>query len=170
MTRQLIESLPDEQDTAAASIDIVETQLAVLVRALEAIRLQRPDVPSQALDRAVYLLLRTLEVSGASTVNALADALGVDPSTAARQVTAMKRKGLVSTQPDPRDRRALLVSPTANGLQQMRSMRQARHDRIADLLDAWPPEEQAVLARMLTRFNDSIVRNRLQSPSVPQRR
>ena len=161
MTRQLIESLPDERDTAAATIDIVETQLALLVRALEAVRLRRPDAPSQALDRAVYLLLRTLEVSGASTVNALADALDLDPSTAARQVAAMKRKGLVSTQPDPRDGRAVLVTPTTHGLQQMRRMQQARRDRLAELLDEWPPEEQVALGRVLRRLNDSIVRKRL---------
>src|SRR5260370_38287761 len=68
MTRQLIESLPDERDTAAATIDIVETQLALLVRALEAGRLRSPDAPGPALDRAGYLLLRALGVSGPSTV------------------------------------------------------------------------------------------------------
>jgi DNA-binding MarR family transcriptional regulator len=157
MTRQMIESLADERDTAAATIDIVETQLARLVRALEAVRLRRPDAPSQALDRAVYLLLRTLDVSGSSPVNALAEALDLDPSTAARQVTAMKRKGLIRTDRDPRDGRAVLVTPTTEGLQQMRRMRQARRERIAELLDEWPPEEKVVLARVLTRLNDSIV-------------
>jgi DNA-binding MarR family transcriptional regulator len=157
MTRQMIESLPDERNTAAATIDIVETQLARLVRALEAVRLRRPDAPSQALDRAVYLLLRTLDVSGSSPVNALAEALDLDPSTAARQVTAMKRKGLVRTDRDPRDGRAVLVTPTTEGLQQMRRMRQARRERIAELLDEWPTEEKVVLARVLTRLNDSIV-------------
>jgi DNA-binding MarR family transcriptional regulator len=157
MTRQMIEFLADERDTAAATIDIVETQLARLVRALEAVRLRRPDAPSQALDRAVYLLLRTLDVSGSSPVNALAEALDLDPSTAARQVTAMKRKGLIRTDRDPRDGRAVLVTPTTEGLQQMRRMRQARRERIAELLDEWPPEEKVVLARVLTRLNDSIV-------------
>ncbi len=161
MTRRMIESLPAERQSAAATLGIVETQLALLVRALEAVRLQRPDAPSQALDRAVYLLLRTLEVSGASPVNVLAEGLGLDPSTAARQVTAMKRKGLVNTERDPGDRRAVLVSPTPDGLRQMRRMQQARRERIAELVGEWPSDEQAALARVLTRLNDSIVRKRL---------
>jgi DNA-binding MarR family transcriptional regulator len=158
MTRQMIEAPADERATASATIDIVETQLARLVRALEAVRLRRPDAPSQALDRAVYLLLRTLDVSGSSPVNALAEALDLDPSTAARQVTAMKRKGLVSTQRDPRDGRAVLVTPTSEGLYQMRRMQHARRARIAEILREWPADEKVVLARMLTRLNDSIVR------------
>jgi DNA-binding MarR family transcriptional regulator len=111
-------------------------------------------------------MLRTLNASGPVTVIALAVQLGLDPSTAARQVTAMKEKGLVSTRPDPRDRRAVLVSPTTDGLQQMREMQQARRASIADLVADWQPDERAAFADLLTRFNESIRQKRLQAPQT----
>jgi DNA-binding MarR family transcriptional regulator len=171
MIEQTIEDLSAGPDTDGAAeakasdgetLAAVETQLAVLVRSLELVRRQARNRPSQALDRAVYLMLRTLDASGPSMVIALAALLGLDPSTAARQVAAMRDKGLVNTGSDPRDGRAVLVSPTAHGLQQMRDVRQARQNSIADLIADWPPDEQAALARVLTRLNESIREKRLQ--------
>ena len=83
-------------------LDEIELATAVLTRNFELLR-RRSDVYTD-LDRAEYLLLRTLEDLGPVGISALAAALGVDASTAGRQLTAMQAKGLVERTPAPTDR------------------------------------------------------------------
>jgi DNA-binding transcriptional ArsR family regulator len=75
-------------------LEAIEIASAVLMRNFELLR-RRSDIYAE-LDRSEYLLLRALQQTGPADIGMLAAALGLDPSTAGRQVAAMQRKGLVS--------------------------------------------------------------------------
>jgi DNA-binding MarR family transcriptional regulator len=132
----------------------VERQTAILARHFEL--LYRRTGIHDGLDRAEYLLLRALDDSGPMRINALATQLGLDPSTAGRQVAVLRAGGLVEREPDPADRRCTVVTPTAEGLRRMRDVRALRTEFVADLLDDWSDEDLRTFEAILGKYNGSI--------------
>ncbi|MGN6332053.1 MAG: MarR family winged helix-turn-helix transcriptional regulator [Motilibacteraceae bacterium] len=139
---------------AADPLDVIELQSAVLVRHFELLR-RRSDV-YQELERAEYLLLRTLDDVGPTDICGLAARLGVDQSTAGRQVTTMTERGLVRREPSAADRRRAVVSLTAEGRRLMGTVRERRRAATAELLHGWSDEDLALLGAMFHRYNDAV--------------
>jgi DNA-binding MarR family transcriptional regulator len=136
------------------ALDVIEVATAMLMRNFELLRRRGTGVGE--LDRADYLLLRTLSALGPSDICGLAAALGLDPSTAGRQVSAMAAKGLIERSPSPTDRRRSVISPTETGLARMNTTRIARRTLSADLLADWPEEDLRTLGEMFSRYNRSV--------------
>lgn len=135
-------------------LDVVEMQSAVLVRNFELLR--RRGKVYRELDGAEYLLLRTLEERGPLDIGTLAAALGLDPSTAGRQVGQMYSAGLVSREPGPGDRRRSIVAATTAGRDAAEAVRRRRRASIADLLAGWSEDDVRTLGGMFTRYNDAV--------------
>jgi DNA-binding MarR family transcriptional regulator len=140
----------------AELLDVIEVASAMLVRNFELLR-RRSDVYSE-LDRAEYLLLRILDQAGPSDICGLAAALGVDPSTAGRQVVAMESKALVHRAPADADRRRTIITPTAEGHSRMLATRARRSQVTAELLADWSDEELRTLGAMFSRYNEALAR------------
>jgi DNA-binding MarR family transcriptional regulator len=132
----------------------VERQTAVLIRHFEMFY-RRTEI-HDSLDRAEYLLLRALDEAGAMNINALASRLGLDPSTAGRQVAVLQKAGLVVRTPDAADRRCSVISPTEEGLTLMRHVRKLRTETVAELLTDWSDEDLQTLETILEKYNDSV--------------
>ncbi|MFI9387293.1 MarR family winged helix-turn-helix transcriptional regulator [Kutzneria sp. NPDC052558] len=147
-------------DTAQA-LDVLELATAVLNRNFELLR-RRTEVYKE-LDRSEYLLLRTLDEIGPADVSTLAGALGLDPSTAGRQVTTMRTRELVTKIHDTADRRRCIIAPTEQGLELMELTRQRRLAVSAELLADWTPEELHTFAELLTRHNDAVAARYLKA-------
>lgn len=139
------------------AVQVIEVQGAVLVRNFELLR-RRGD---SDLDRAGYLLLRALEALGPSDINTLAAALGLDPSTAGRQVAAMQAAGLVRRGCAPDDRRRAIVAATADGRRRMAAASKRRRKRTAELLADWSEADLRTLADMFTRYNAAVAQRYL---------
>lgn len=89
-------------------------------------------------DRTAYVLLSELDHGGAQRVSDLAGSLGVDVSTASRQLHELVASGLVRRKPDPEDGRAALLELTRSGAAELAAAREARHqvlDRAMATLD-----------------------------------
>lgn len=87
----------------------------------------------------------------------LADLVSVEPITICRMVDRLEALGLVERRPDPNDRRARLIHMTETarpGLERMRSVAQAL---FAEVLDGVPPEEEAILFRVLGRIHSNLL-------------
>jgi DNA-binding MarR family transcriptional regulator len=140
-------------------LDVVEKATAQLTRNFEMLR-RRSDIYSE-LDKAGYLLLRTLEEMGPTDIGSLAAAIGLDPSTAGRQVAVMQEKGLVDRAPDPADRRRSIISPTGEGHRRMVGTRCRRRGAMGELLSDWSDEDLSTLGRMLTRYNHAVAQRYL---------
>jgi DNA-binding MarR family transcriptional regulator len=139
------------------SLDLVETEMAVLARVLEG--LHRRSEIYRDLDRAGYLIARTLETTGPVSINGLASALGLDATTVTRQVATMEDARLVLRRTDPNDGRVSLISLSQNGRRTMRAVQLARRERIATLLNDWTENDRRDLGRLLARFNDELSRD-----------
>lgn len=141
------------------AFEVIEVQAALLARNFELLR--RRDSGGEELDRAEYLLLRTLETVGANHITVLADALGLDPSTAGRQVATMVDHGLVERRVDEEDRRRSVVAVTAVGRRRMRTTSHLRGRRTRELLGDWSETDLRRLGEMFTRYNQAVARKHL---------
>jgi DNA-binding MarR family transcriptional regulator len=138
-------------------LDLIETELAVLTRTLEG--MHRRSELYRELDRASYLMARTLDTTGPVSINRLASILGLDATTVTRQVATMEATKLVVRRSDPSDGRISLISLSPKGRRTMRAVQLARKERIASLLDVWTEDDRRQLGRLLARFNDDVSRD-----------
>lgn len=135
-------------DVLAGHADVVDAVLAAnrLFVAVAANALARvaPDVTLPQL-RVLVLL----EQHGAMTVGALADALGVVPSTATRMCDRLTGKKLVRRATDRGNRRQVSVSLSAEGQRLIERSTQHRGEQITRLLAAIPAGDQQRIAEAL---------------------
>jgi len=149
-------------DTTTDPVGVIERQTALLNRNFEL--LYRRSAVHDTLDRAEYLLLRTLMESGPMDINSLAGRLGLDPSTAGRQVAVMRKAGLVECEPAPTDRRRSIITPTPDGLDRAESVRERRTEGFVQLLADWSEDELRTLGEVFTHYNAAVARYYLPSP------
>ncbi|GAA3562609.1 hypothetical protein GCM10022222_52870 [Amycolatopsis ultiminotia] len=135
-------------------LDVLELATAVLVRNFELLR-RRGGVYSE-LDQSEYLILRILDGLGSADIGTLAGALGLDPSTAGRQVSALLGKGLVERGAAADDRRRSIITPTEQGRERMHLTRSRRRSSMADLMGDWDAADQQSFAGLLTRYNRAV--------------
>jgi DNA-binding MarR family transcriptional regulator len=141
-----------QPDDAARTI---EAQVAMLLRLSDRTRRSASRARGE-LERSAYLVLGVLAEDGATSVNAIADALRLDPSTVTRQVLAMEQAGHVVRSTHPGDGRVTLVAPTDAGLAALAATRDVRARLYGEILDAWTAADRADLARLLTRLNADV--------------
>lgn len=108
------------------------------------------------LDRALYVVLARIGDAGPLRLSDLAQLLGVDISTASRQVSALEARGLVARDPVPGDRRAALLRLTATGEEVLRAYRDTRRRLIGTAIAGWADADKRALVALLERFNDAI--------------
>lgn len=137
----------------------IEVQAAVLTRNFELLRRRRSQ--QVEVDRAEYLLLRTLADLGASSIGRLADALGLDASTVGRQVAALERSGWAERVADPADGRRSIVTMTSSGRSAMRRTSRERRRRTEEMLGHWSESDLRSLATAFSRYNAEVTRHYL---------
>ena len=94
----------------------------------------------------VSVLLR-LEKDGPATVSGLARAEGMRPQSMSSVVATLEAAGLITSAPDPTDKRQSLLSLTETCRKKVREGRAARQDWLSRVLQAHlSPREQAQLA------------------------
>lgn len=139
---------------SADSVAVAENQLALLVRTTA---LLTPGPPGpRTLDRSSYLLLRTLDENGPSTISTLAAELCLAGSTVTRQVGAMCAAGLVRSTADPADRRVRVVTIEPHGHEMFTAERQQRRRVLRAITGDWTEEERGQLALLLAKLNRSL--------------
>jgi len=139
------------------SLESLEIEMAILVRRLTSLT---SDKKIGNLDRSAYLLLHQISTHGCAGVRTLADAFQLDISTVSRQAAALEQKEYVYRIPDPQDRRAYALQITDLGKQELVEYKQARSDRLKEVLKDWSDEECQAFAQLLKKFNLTINENR----------
>ncbi|MBB3131498.1 DNA-binding MarR family transcriptional regulator [Paenibacillus rhizosphaerae] len=129
-------------------LDMIEYQIALLVRLTTALSPRFGN-----LDRSEYLLLSELEHAGPLAINALAEHLLLNLSTASRQIAVLESKDYVKRYPDTNNGRISLIEITPGGLDILHKVQKARHDAYADMLKEWDGDELQHLEDSLTRLN-----------------
>jgi len=111
---------------------------------------------SSDLDYSSYLFLSTIhDARDGVRASELADAFDVHKSTVSRSVATLEKLGLVVREPDPEDGRAQLLTATPEAAERLRRFRAESSAWFAGLLEGWTADEQATLARMIRRLNET---------------
>jgi DNA-binding MarR family transcriptional regulator len=151
---------PCKADTLGA----IELELLKLVRHLETFG-RRSSLYLQ-VDRAGYLVLRTLEATGPVSTKALATALNLDASTVTRQIAALEGPGFVERRRDPLDRRSSTIVLTEEGHRTMAAVERERRQGIEALVSDWTERDKLNLGRALSRLNISLLESGRTSKDV----
>jgi DNA-binding MarR family transcriptional regulator len=101
--------------------------------------------------------LRLIARSGPIAVTDVARNLGVDQSTASRQIRPLEDAGLLHRTADTSDRRVAWLEVTDRGQAVLDRVHGLRRDDLALVLSDWSNEDRAHLARLLERFKDSML-------------
>lgn len=104
------------------------------------------------IERAASVMLARIEELEPARLSQLADAVGVDISTASRQVARLVEAGLVARGPDPDDGRASAHRLTESGVDLRRRLAAARRAWFEQKLEEFSPVERRQFAELLERF------------------
>jgi|SRR5271166_661008 len=118
-----------------------------IAEALEqaAIFMTRHVASRGALSLTASSALETLNREGRVRLTALAAAAGISQPSMTELVDRLERQGLALRVDDPKDGRAALVDITDTGRALLDDRRRDRRERLAELLTALSPEEEAAL-------------------------
>lgn len=83
----------------------------------------------------------------------LAERLRIAPRSVTDVVDALESEGLLTRAPDPADRRATLLRPTAEGQRMLEEIHRAKHDDAAAFFEPLTEREQLQLARLLDKLS-----------------
>ena len=109
------------------------------------------------IERAGAVMLARVEEMEPARLSDLAEAAGVEVSTASRQVARLLEQGYVQRTADPADARAALHELTAKGRDARDRLRATGTAFFASALADFTGEEQRMLADLLTRFVDGVL-------------
>jgi DNA-binding MarR family transcriptional regulator len=130
----------------------------LVVALLTVARRLRSRLPEGRFDPAMMFVLHHVQAGGSLRVSALAEALGLDTSTASRHVRQLELGGLLARTGDPDDRRASRVRLTRRGRGALERAMRARAARLDRALADWSEEDRATLTTLMTRLADSLDR------------
>jgi DNA-binding MarR family transcriptional regulator len=100
------------------------------------------------------------------TVGAVAERLGIDPSTASRLVGHAIDAGFIARRPSPRDARRANLQLTDAGRRLKTVADRFRRAYLAELLADWTEAERAEFARLLTRFTRAAVQAPMNAVAI----
>ncbi len=109
------------------------------------------------LDRAAYPVLRGIAECGPVRLSDLAARLGVQVSTASRQVKDLEQTGLVERTSDPKDGRVSMLALAPAGREALKKLRESWRRTLVEILDSWPEEDREALATLLGRLAADMV-------------
>lgn len=135
------------------SLEMIELELAILIRRSTYLSSNKK---LGNLDRSAYLLLRRIANLGPAGVKVLAGEFQLDISTISRQTAALEQKGYLYRIPDPLDGRAYTLQITELGTQVYKEHKQARLDRLTEILNDWSDEERETFGKLLKKYNLSL--------------
>ncbi|MFG3050593.1 MarR family winged helix-turn-helix transcriptional regulator [Kitasatospora sp. NPDC048239] len=134
----------------------VEREVALLFRRGRARVAEMSRRVHPRLEGMAYSLLAYIEQAGPVRVTDVGVHFAVGKATVSRQIRALEELGLVAREADPQDRRAALVSLTADGRRRFLEARGARMARVREVMGGWPEEDVVRFAELLHRFNDVV--------------
>lgn len=108
------------------------------------------------IDHAGYLVLRRIQLEGPTRITDLADAMGVEPSTASRHVQALEDEGWLVKKAQTADRRVILADVTPSGLAVVERVETERHRIFDRALADWSDAEVDRFVELFERFANDL--------------
>ena len=134
----------------------LEHEMGVLVRRLRRVISVRARMLHPELSPAAYSMLMALNDSGPRRASDLVELFSIDKGAVSRQVQALLELGLIERNPDPEDRRALILSITDEGSRRLAHISSARRHEVGALLQDWSEDDLRSFVQLLTRYNAAL--------------
>jgi DNA-binding MarR family transcriptional regulator len=144
-----------EPDATGDPCQLVEHELALLLRRVRALSRTFAEDVHPDLDPTAYGLLIRLEEVGHARLTDLAAYFGVGKPTLSRQVAFLGRLGLVRGRVDPEDGRATRLELTEDAARRIQAMRRTPRSRLRAELERWPVTDVTTLGELLHRLNSA---------------
>jgi DNA-binding MarR family transcriptional regulator len=132
--------------------DAVTDAVLIASRLLVAVSADAVSAVPHTLTLPQFRLLATLHGRGPLKHAALADHLGVNPSTASRMVDRLVAVGMVERRTSPTSRREIVLHLTTAGGQVVREVTEHRRREIANIIAKMPECARNGLVDVLTAF------------------
>lgn len=150
MTRPSAEATDGTDD-----VDAVADAVLTASRLLVAVSARSIAAVDDSITLPQFRLLVILDSRGPQKVTALAETLGVNPSSATRAVDRLLAAGLVDRQVNPASRRETRVSLTRAGQRVVRNVTRRRRREIARIIEGMPVIHRRGLVRALNAFSQA---------------
>ncbi|WP_265445419.1 MarR family winged helix-turn-helix transcriptional regulator [Flexivirga meconopsidis] len=147
--------MSDRDEPATDSTDELVTSLLTASRVLVGVSARSLADVAESLTMTQFRLLVVLSNAGTVRLNQLADALGVNASTALRTVDRLIAAGLVSRTENPDDRREVRLSLTSDGAATVERATDRRRTELARIVDRMPQTRRREIVKALIAFNDA---------------
>jgi DNA-binding MarR family transcriptional regulator len=134
----------------------LEHEIGSLLRRYDRVRSQADGDSLHSLERAAYVVLRTIHDEGNVRAATVATNLHLDKTTISRHIAALEERGLIEKLPDPTDGRASLLKLSAKGKRKLDSYRQWRWAILEEHLDDWPEKDKSEFLRLLHNYNNAM--------------
>jgi DNA-binding MarR family transcriptional regulator len=128
---------------------------AVLYRIARIMAPSHEQAQQGRLSPPQYLVMRLLEREGPMRVSDVAAQMGVKAPAASMMLNGMHEHDLIDREPDPDDRRATLVSVSAQGAEALREAEETRRVFMRQIASELDPEEWATVIRGLNTIADA---------------
>jgi DNA-binding MarR family transcriptional regulator len=138
---------PDRESVVDAVLTASRVLVAIAARSLAEV--------GDDVTLTQYRSLVVLASRGPQSVAALADELGVTPSTVSRLSDRLVRKGLIRRREDRRDRRAVRLALTPAGRALVDAVTERRRAEISGLLDGISDHSQRLMVQALRGLADA---------------
>ena len=142
---------PDDTTAADAVTDAVLTASRLLMT-VSATSIAEVD---ETMTIPQFRVLVVLHSRGPMKLSAMAELLGVDPSTTTRMIDRMVTNGLVERQLNPNSRREVLIDLTDLGSETVVNVTRRRRRRIARIVSRMPQPLSESLVDVVQSFNEA---------------
>jgi DNA-binding MarR family transcriptional regulator len=135
-----------------SAVSVRDDQALRLASAVSKLRTGLRDARWQVTDLAItqVSILRNLDGMGPMTASRLAAIEHISPQAVAQQLTGLKERGYIETQPDPDDARKTVISLTDDGRALLAAVLESREAWLARAIEETvAPEERADLDRAI---------------------
>jgi len=143
------------QPAADDEIDALTDAVLTASRLLVAISARSIAAVNESVSLPQFRLLVVLSARGQQKVTELAEALGVNPSTATRAIDRLLEAGLVDRRTNPQSRREVRISLTGTGRRVVREVTRHRREEIAEIVARMPRTHQRGMVRALAAFSQA---------------
>ncbi|WP_405751210.1 MarR family transcriptional regulator [Streptomyces sp. NBC_01020] len=130
---------PSRPDLAAMVVPLGRAMVAA----------EQPILDAHGLTMWAYAVLLQLDEEPIRTQSALAESIGADKTRIIGVLDGLETRGLIHRRPDPRDRRARLLSLTTEGQQLRDATQSAIQRREEELLELLPAADRHAFVRAL---------------------
>ncbi|CAM3825188.1 MarR family winged helix-turn-helix transcriptional regulator [Kibdelosporangium persicum] len=142
--------LPTSQ--APDDVDAVTDAVLAASRLLVTVSARSIAAVDDTITIPQFRLLVVLGSEGPQKLTSVAQALGVNPSTATRMVDRLVTAGLIDRQPNPASRRELVVALTRRGRTVVSNVTKRRRAQIEQIVGQMSPTSRRGLVRALSAF------------------